>query len=374
MVTPLQAIDIQIDYTYDTGNFFNTDEKKAAMEAAADFFGEMIDDTLLRIDPADFLFATWTAKITNPTTGLTEDIVDPVIPENVIIIYVGARSLPGSTVGLASTGGFSAGGFQSWFDRIKSRGQTGALTTPATDTSTWGGSIAFDTDVTWNFSQTSNGTGFEFMNTALHEIAHILGIGTADAWDDQISGGTFTGTAATRSNGGSAPNADFSHFQNNLTSTHFGSFGVTHGASIPVLMLPSLTDTGTNFNVATDLDLAAFVDLGWEVNPDPSLRALALSPSGVSLIWNSVSFKEYAVERATVLPSFGTVQASADGDATIQSWSDPTPPATNAFYQLNITSLDESVSGSSLFTSESVRDSGIRFIQRDPVTVECRHH
>ena len=38
----LSALTIQIDYTYDTNNFFDTQEKRDAMEAAAQFFGDRI--------------------------------------------------------------------------------------------------------------------------------------------------------------------------------------------------------------------------------------------------------------------------------------------------------------------------------------------
>jgi uncharacterized protein (UPF0261 family) len=50
----LHAITIKIDYTYDTSNFFNTPQKKAAMEAVAEFYGNLVSDNLLRINPADF--------------------------------------------------------------------------------------------------------------------------------------------------------------------------------------------------------------------------------------------------------------------------------------------------------------------------------
>lgn len=106
-VTSVQALEIQIDYTYDT------DEKRAAMEAVADFFGEMIQDTMLEIDPHDFdtqfFDATWTPRITQPTTGVSNFALttDMVIPEDTIIVYVGSRDLSGSIVGQAGPGGFT---------------------------------------------------------------------------------------------------------------------------------------------------------------------------------------------------------------------------------------------------------------------------
>lgn len=53
ITTPLPALTIQIDYTYDTANFFNTQAKRNAMEAVAKFYGDMITDNLLRIDAAE---------------------------------------------------------------------------------------------------------------------------------------------------------------------------------------------------------------------------------------------------------------------------------------------------------------------------------
>ncbi len=150
------ALEIRIDYTYDTGNFFDTQTKRDAIEAVADFYGSMINDTLLRIDPADFSQASWTASMFHPATGETQTIPDLVVPEGVIIVYVGARELGGSIAGSAGPGGFGATGFTSWFERIRGRGSAAAAVYPEssrTDFALWGGSIAFDTPRTWNFSQ-----------------------------------------------------------------------------------------------------------------------------------------------------------------------------------------------------------------------------
>jgi len=341
----LQAeIEIRIDYTYDTNNFFDTDEKRAAIEAVADFYGSMMNDTLLRIDPADFSQASWTPRITHPTTGVSPFSVSglSVVPENVIIVYVGARELGGTTAGRAGPGGWSGSGFDSWFERIRGRGGADADSGTAsenTDFALWGGSISFDTPRSWNFSLDSNAPGTEFLKIALHEMGHVLGIGTADSYDNLLNAGTFPGGNAVRSNG-SAPSADSSHILGGISSSLFGSFGVSHGSSGPVLMLPSSTDTGSNFDVITDLDLAVLVDIGWELTPETAFGASTLSPTGVSLNWNSVSFKEYAVERTddlSVSPS--TVRSAAAGNADTQSWSDPAPPSDAAFYQLVVADI-----------------------------------
>ncbi|MGF1453225.1 MAG: PEP-CTERM sorting domain-containing protein, partial [Opitutales bacterium] len=104
------AVEIRIDYTYDTSNFFSTPERRAAIEAVARFFSELLEDELLEIDPADFTQASWIATFTHPATGARELIENPVIPANTIIEYVGARALSINTTGLAGPGAFSASG------------------------------------------------------------------------------------------------------------------------------------------------------------------------------------------------------------------------------------------------------------------------
>jgi hypothetical protein len=53
----------------------------------------------------------------------------------------------------------------------------------------------------------------------------------------------------------------------------FGSFNVAHGTSSQVLMLQSLTDNHSTLIVAGDLDLAALVDMGWQINPPPMITS-----------------------------------------------------------------------------------------------------
>jgi hypothetical protein len=376
MAAHLSAIEIQIDYTYDTNDFFhptNHPERRVALEAAAAFFEEMINDSLPVIDNSDFPGSTWTAAFLHPTSGDSTGVTDLVVPEDTIIIYVGARELGGDTAGLA-TSGYGYSGSLAWEALILARGQSGALDTPATDFGPWGGSISFDTPRTWNFSLTSNGStsDTEFLNVALHEIAHILGIGASDAWGDHISAGTFTGAAATKSNNNTAPNADSGHYQNNLTSEQFGSFGATHGASVPVLMLPSTLDNGSNFDVATDLDLAALIDIGWELSPETGFRATALSPSEVTLNWNTVSFKEYLIQRAASPSGLAPYSSTIAGDGGMESWSDPAPLSDRAFYQLVDTTPAAGASVAAVEEELDVDPSVTVSGGRDIYVIECQ--
>lgn len=340
--TQLPALTIRIDYSYDTSNFFNTQQKRNAIEAVAACYGQLIHDNLLRIDPAEFQSASWTATFFHPATGTSTGISNLIVPENTIIIYVGARVLSGSLLGQGGPGGFSASGFTPWFARIKGRGSPAAAIDPAsarTDFSPWGGSIAFDSDRTWNFSQSQNLAGTEFVTVALHEMGHVLGIGLADSWKNRISNNLFTGPAAQRSNG-SQPQveADAGHFKSpvsgTLTSEAFGSFGMPHGTSRPVLMLASSTDNSVHLDVASDLDLAGLVDIGWQVVPTSGLSITSLGPGQASFTWRSSSFIDYRVQRSSTLESFPDGSPLTPGSGLIQAWSDLSPPAQKAFYRL----------------------------------------
>jgi hypothetical protein len=74
---------------------------------------------------------------TNPATGGTGRVGNAALPANTLVVYVGARELGGSTVGAGGPGTYSAsssGAFQSLL----------AARTPGG--STWGGSVAFDSN------------------------------------------------------------------------------------------------------------------------------------------------------------------------------------------------------------------------------------
>jgi len=337
----VSALTIKIDYTYDTSNFFNTQAKRSAIENAAKFYGDLIRDNLLRIDPADFPGASWSANSLHPGTGASLSISNLVVPEDTIIVYVGSRNLSGNTLAAGGPGGFNASGFTPWVDRIRGRGNAGAtgLAGSQSDHAPWGGSITFDADSTWNFSQTQNHAGFEFINVALHELGHVLGIGTANSWFNKISGSVFTGAAATRSNGIAPPlQAGGGHFRGStLASQVFGSFGRNHGLIRPVLMLASSIDEGSNFDVASDLDLAALIDCGWEIHPPLVLSFTSLNPSAAAFTWNSSSFLNYRVERGSDLQSFPGGSSVIAGDGTVRNWVDPAAPASNTFYRLGAT-------------------------------------
>jgi len=347
----LSALTIQIDYTYDTNNFFDTQEKRDAMEAAAQFFGDRIQDNLLRIDPAEFPGQSWTATFTHPTTGEALRRPDLVIPEDTIIIFVGARELFNSTAGQAGSGFSIESATLSWFQRVTARGQAGRElpSNERTDLAPWGGAIAFDTPREWNFSLEENLPGTEFVRVALHEIAHILGIGASDSWRNLIEDGSFTGP-----------------------SPLYGSFGTAHGPSRPVLMLPSSTDFGSNFDVVTDLDLAALVDIGWEITLPLNLSVDALSPTQATFSWPSSSFLDYNLERGTDLITFPDGSGDISGNALPLEWSDPAPLSEKAFYRLSsISNLAQAPQLAQSSVENFSNEEELITVEVKEVTLEC---
>ena len=290
---PASAIDIRLDYTYDTQNFFGTGnpegpaagvQAKAALEDAADFFSDLLNDTFAAIvPPAPFASQTfngvatwsWEQRFTHPGNGSSVSIPNPTVAADEYVIFAGGRSLGGNTLGIGGGGGYGAssggngGGFTSaeigqinqitadWFDLLDGgREDDGTY-------NGWGGVITFDNDAStdWSFDWTNPPVSgkSDFYSVAIHELAHALGFGGTE-WEALVSGGTFTGPASFAENGNVAPqtSADNSHWIESTMSVVRGTTTTQEAA-----MDPNLT-TGTR-KLWTDLDSAGLEDIGWEI-------------------------------------------------------------------------------------------------------------
>jgi hypothetical protein len=282
VVPSAQGIDIQFDYTYDSSNFFNGNlQRQNALNAAAQVFESRLTDNLTAITPSGG--NTWTATFRNPSTGVTETVTDRSIAAGVIVVYAGARDLSGGTLGIGGPGGFMVSGTsQSFIDSVVLRGQIGADDTPPTDFGPWGGSIAFDSFEPWYFDlDPSTIEAFpsqpDFYSVAVHELAHLLGFGTAESWDALVSAGNFNGPKSMALNGGLAVtlSGDLSHWAENTTSDVLS----------PVMRLdqeaamdPTIFDGSRKY--FTELDFAGLDDIGWTVIPEPATAVLLLSGAG----------------------------------------------------------------------------------------------
>jgi hypothetical protein len=281
LISPVSHAQVSIvfDYSLDTSGFFSGGNigRRAVLDSAATALQSRLADTLDAITPGGG--NTWSANFSNPSTGTSASTANLVVPANTLIIYVGATNLGLSTLGVGGFGGYSLSGSTAWADTIVGRGEPGIDRTQPnttwTDHAPWGGSVSFNNTATWYFdSDPSTVESFpgqnDFYSVALHELGHVLGIGTAPSWDNLIAGGNFTGSVSMSLNGGPVPlTGDGGHWVTGLSSTLPGTSTTQEPA-----MDPDLT-TGTR-KFFTNLDFGGLDDLGWDVVPVPEPQACAL--------------------------------------------------------------------------------------------------
>lgn len=271
--TGSSAISLLFDYTYDSLGFFggSNTNRRDTLEAAGSFFETYLNDDLLELDAAnsDNPLNTWAARFTDPSDGSSiRAITNLVVPSDTLTIFVGARDLPGTTIGQGGPGGVWVYGTASWLETVIARGESGALGPVTNDFGPWGGALSFDSAVEWYFDDdVSTLEAFpslnDFYSVAIHELAHLFGFGLAPSFNRLVSELTFTGTAAVAEYGGAVPMYNSGHWLTNAMSSVFGGLNPQEAAMDPDLL------TGTR-KYFTDLDAAALTDLGWTLLiPEP---------------------------------------------------------------------------------------------------------
>lgn len=248
----LLTITFQFDYSRDTNGFFDDTARRQILELAGEMIGSRLDDNLLAITPSGG--NTWSLNATNPSGSGSFTLTNRAIPEDTILVFAGSRNM--SSLGVGGPGGYSSSGSEAWLDLVAARGQLGMLENPETDFGLWGGSITFDNDANWYFGMSESGQGsnqHDFLSVAMHELGHVLGIGTSGSWDELATGFVFTGPNSVAEYGGNVPLQGSAHFRE----------GTEHDEH-EVAMDPSLL-VGTR-KLFTALDYAALADIGWEVN------------------------------------------------------------------------------------------------------------
>jgi len=255
------AINIDIDYTYDSNGFFSTQSRKDVLEAAANYFEARINDNLLAIN--SYNQNHFNAVFSRPDTGASTTINDIAVANDTLTVFAGGMDLGSTTLGVGGPGGFNASGTQSFFDDVISRGQgdgtqSSVRGASAYDFAAWGGAISFNTTKTWYFDNdvTTDETfpGFDFFSVALHELSHLLGFGLADSWNNQIAAGFFIGTNSVANFGGDVPlDSGSGHWLNGTMSD-----------GVETAMDPNIA--ASQRKRFTSLDVAGLSDVGWQMS------------------------------------------------------------------------------------------------------------
>ncbi len=307
------AINIMIDYRYDTNGFFtNQQPRKDALQAAADRFSEIITDSLTAASLGD---NSTDPRIgfNHPGTGASFEVSSAnsaasdalsscmncyaaneyrgswSIAANEWILYAGGRSLTSSAIGGTGTGL----NFDSVFTSGSSHLNRGFRTSGSSmRLPVWGGAISFDNDGTnWHFGLNTPAPAgtVDFYSIALHEIGHALGLNTN--WLDwkNVDAGHYLGPNAVNAynadNGtsvsnlnevGGPPPPDYNpHWQDGAYDSFIFHNGgpnyvgtVGPGVSQDLIMEPiaHFTQSVKRFEL-TNVEVAALKDTGWSVLP-----------------------------------------------------------------------------------------------------------
>jgi len=309
---PAQAITIDVNFA--TGTLFSSSadfQAKATISAAAADISTAITTSLNAIT-TDIYVSTnasttvtfdWSFNYDDPSTGSSTTIEIPFSVDDSVTVFVGTRSLLGSTLGSGGPAGSGLGlgvnGFPNQFlvaandaesqsEAALSRGGgpvistvngswdfDGVLDNYSVDLGISYGALGFDIDADdngthdseaalnnyWHWDHTSpvaSGKN-DLYSVAVHEILHSIGFGTADSWDSLVSGTTWNGSEVQAITGTSANliSSDGGHVALSVMSQR-----LSDGMPQEVAMDPNIT-TGSRKEL-TVLDLAFLRDIGYE--------------------------------------------------------------------------------------------------------------
>ena len=243
----------RVDYRFDTLGFFDTAEKRSAMNITAQSVLDRFGDQLSAITSSGRNI--FESRITNPATGEDQLLQGISVGANELLIFVGGRDLGDETLALGAGGAYSAIGSQQFRDDVATRGQPDSA---SIDHAPWGGHISFDVDANWYFGVDSAELppdAYDFRSVATHEMLHLMGFSDSiEAFSRHVSAGRFGGPNAVKAydiNGQPPISQGGSHWASN----------VRDDGQIPVMM--ETMDQGRRSTI-TSLDLAAMQDIGWQ--------------------------------------------------------------------------------------------------------------
>jgi len=244
-------LQIRIDTRYDTYGWV-TPERRAVLEEAAAIWGRLLTDDFPAVPAGTPILLRHPEA---PGAPAMEAILES--PADDITIFVAAAAFDGR--GGAAAASFPTATFDvddaTLSDELAARWD-GSPFRP------WTGWISFDVAERWYTDPTPRTDvnlppdELDLLSTAIHEIGHILGFGSAPAFHTLVDDdGRFAGEQAVALFGGPVPlTNDASHFPDGLVSDD--------GRALMDLSDPE----GQRF-FPTALDLAVLADLGYTLAP-----------------------------------------------------------------------------------------------------------
>jgi len=255
-VGTLQSYGINIvwDFSYDVHEFWTPEKRQVLDLVAQQFNGYILNTPDYSIYSDDVM--NFTISFTDPGTGSLESI--PYFPagNQTLIIFAGARPLEGSLLGLGGPVNYG-------FGYSSPRGETFAdLMYEADNEETFqpfAGTISLKLEADYYFGlEDAVPVGkIDLFTLALHEVAHVLGIGTSDAWKARVDeNGYYKGEHVVEIVG-----------PDGLPTTPAHLDG-------PYVMNATLT-SGTRIYLS-DIEYAMLEDLGYLAIPEPATTSFVL--------------------------------------------------------------------------------------------------
>lgn len=385
MMTSLasEALEITVDYRFDSSGFFNDPRRRLVMEAAASRWSAIVNQSLQPVNMTDGPILDGRFQIIHPETGrpyamsaavcrdsditfqftgreADEYLGGFALEEDEFIVFVGSRPLEPGNV-LARGGAIRDGGNTNLtYDDPNSFLNRG-FNVGRDSLAVLGGYASFDSDRSWNFDLTrvigDNG-GADFYSVALHEIGHMFGLNTGSAteWTGLVSGNRFLGQNAV-----GAYNADNGTNLNSLQlfdamrgDYHWAEF-VYESRIFPfgnplypgtvgisgkqeLLMGHSFRPTAGLRLEVTNVDAVSLRDLGWSViennPPRPPELPLGIAPAGsgpFGVQINSQVGRVYTIQTSPDGVSWVDVVPSLIGDGGPVSWTEGEEGFTDAY-------------------------------------------